>query len=440
MAIRSICYSIRVLNPHFRSSLNSFSKAKSFHLSLYKPKFGRKFQTKVNVLSANGQTSGGSNHRKVSLVGWLALGLSAGGLAIAQLKRSEAVPEPSKLKKELAQKEKSEHGNIIVLVGASSVGKSTIISALRQIDPQMVEEGSDLSGANYMYEFMEKNHERYGVSKEDWEHLHSVLVPRRDHWHIHEAVSKKEGTKASDYDFKPGVAKEDQERAIRTAVRLNRPVDEEARLVDSDAVTMKKVLEHSKSGVNSVFDIMEIDKVSQHPVSQIASLKTVFVYCPFNTLAERITERNRKALSGEIDLSEVRSGSFPLMQYGGLVRPRESTDHANMVIDTVTRKSIEDTLDANFSGWIEAKSKTASAEERDDLCKMAQDGRLNQQRIKDKTALLRAFGFADSDPLGKAIELVPRKKYDMYIDTSDPTLGATSLERGKSAAKKILEA
>jgi putative ribosome biogenesis GTPase RsgA len=44
---------------------------------------------------------------------------------------------------------RSWNGNVIVLAGGSSAGKSTIINALKSLDRGMVEEGSDLTGANF---------------------------------------------------------------------------------------------------------------------------------------------------------------------------------------------------------------------------------------------------------------------------------------------------
>ncbi|EFB40316.1 hypothetical protein [Parachlamydia acanthamoebae] len=54
----------------------------------------------------------------------------------------------------------------------SSVGKSTIINALREFKHDIIEENADLVGGKRMYEFMEDNYSKFGVPKEDWENLH----------------------------------------------------------------------------------------------------------------------------------------------------------------------------------------------------------------------------------------------------------------------------
>lgn len=330
-------------------------------------------------------------------------------------------------------------GSVVVLVGGSSAGKSTIVNALKNFDKGMLEEGSDLTGANFIYEFMAKNHERFGVSNEDWEHLHSVFVPRKDHWHIHEAVSREMAAKADAYDFRPGISVEDQERAMRTAKALNGPVCEFAERTSKmvDNIVMNKVLEHAKKGKNAVFDILDVDKVIDHPISEHAHVKSVLVFCPFGKLAERLAERNRKAFAGEIDLSEVRAGVFPMLQYTELVRARQLSDDDEDVIDTVTREGVEKDFDVTFNAGIEAMKRTPDGLK--DLARMGEEhGGLSAKRDREKQMILSAFGFTKEDPPEKSIELVARKKYDLRIDTSDPTLGATPVERGNAAAKRIL--
>lgn len=331
-------------------------------------------------------------------------------------------------------------GSVVVLAGGSSAGKSTIVNALKSFDKGMVEEGSDLTGANFIYEFMGKNHLRFGVSNEDWEHLHSVLVPRKDNWHIHEAVSREIEAKADAYDFKEGTSLEDRERAIKTAKALHGPVCEFAERTSKvvDSIVMDKVLEHAKSGKNAVFDILDIDKVADHPISQHTHIKSVLVYCPFGKLSERLAERNRKALSGEIDLSEIRAGVFPLLQYSELVRARQLSDHDEDVIDTVTREGVEKDFDATFDAGIEAMKRTPDGLK--DLGRIEKEpGGVSAKRDREKQMILTALGFTESDAPEKSIELVARKQYDLRIDTSDPSLGSTPVERGNAAAKRILK-
>jgi len=327
-------------------------------------------------------------------------------------------------------------GSAVVLAGGSSAGKSTIIKALKNLDSRIVEEGSDLTGANSIYEFMETNHGQFGVTEEDWRHLHEVLEPRPDHWHIHEAVSKEMGANPTTYGFKPGTSAEDQERAIKTAGKLHGPVDECAKRTSeiADDLILNKVLGAVKSGKHVAFDMCNMDKIAQHPISQRTRIKSVFVYCPFDKLTERLAERNRKAIAKEIDPSEVRAGTFPLIQYAELVRPKQPTDRQEDVIETVNLAMVKKRFHETFDAAIEVMKKTPEGLVA--LGKM--EGGLQAKRAREEQTLLTAFGFTKDDPDTRSIDLVTRRQYDLRIDTSDPQLGTTPAERANTAALRIL--
>jgi hypothetical protein len=356
-------------------------------------------------------------------------------LEIEDMKEASIGETHSVVLDELGIKEKKEMGDVIVLVGHSSGGKSTIINAIKEFEPKRGEEGSDLTGANYIYEFMEKNHEKHGVSNDDWEHLHSVLIPRKDNWHIHEAVSKEEGTNAEEYGFKPNTSIVDQTRAIKTAAALRGPVNEFVAISckDIDDIVMNKVLEQAKLGQDTVFDILDVDKVASHPLSKEVRVKSVLVYCPFHTLSERVAGRNRKAIESG-NLQEVRAGTFPLAQFAELFGPRQLSNRDEDVIDTVTRQTVEEDFDSNYDAGIEDMRRRNPEEAK----RMTLDGSFERDRVRGKKELLTSLGFTELDPPHKSIELVPRKKYDVRIDSSDSSLGTTTEEKGRTAAKRIL--
>lgn len=296
-------------------------------------------------------------------------------------------------------------GRAIVLVGASSAGKSTIIHSLRTLDKEMLEEGADLTGAHFIYEFMNQNYHRYGVSKSDWEHLHNVLVPRSDQFHIHDAVS------GNLYQFRPDASPEDHIRAKQTGDKLRGPVLKFAELTGPSSmdVAIHHALDITQKDGSVAFDTLNIEDVMSHPYSQQTQLTSVFVFCPFNKLTERLAERNRKALSGETGLNEKRIGTFPFTQYATLVRPKKPTDSEDQVIDHVTKKQAIAAYHSNS----------------------------NKDEIPQEE-FLTAFGFDPADPEDRMISFVPRKTYDMIVDTSDPKFGSTPAERGDAIAKAIL--
>jgi hypothetical protein len=329
-------------------------------------------------------------------------------------------------------------GSVVVLDGGSTAGKSSIVNALLQLDSGMHEEGSDLTGANFIYEFMATNLEQFAVSKKDWQHLHSVLEARPNNWHIHEAVAIEKGADPSTYGFKEGTSVEDQERAIKTALKLHGPVSAFAENVPKilDDVILQKVQENVKTGTNVTLDMHDINKIIEHPIGQHAQIKSVFVYCPFEKLSERIAERNRKALSGEIDLSELRPGTFPLIQYAELLRPKKEGDDDLDSVETLTLGTVKEHFRATFDATIEVLKRTPEGRAQVKRIEESEAG-IEGKRSKEEQDLVKAFGFTKEDSDSKSIELVPRKQYDLRIDTS-MLPGSSPAERAHTAAKIIL--
>ncbi len=250
------------------------------------------------------------------------------------------------------------NGRVIALIGGSSAGKSTIIKALRDLDRGMIEEGPDITGARFIYDYMEQNHEQFGVSREDWDHLHAVLVPKEENWHIHDAVMI--GESLPNEAFKTGTSIVDRKHVFKTAEALQKPV---LKVVESTGslqgqIVLDRSLRHSKKGSNVVFDILDIDEVRSHPIAKQTQMMAVLVYCPFDKLTERLAERNHKALSGETGLNEVRAGTFPFIQYAELIRPKQPNDSENDVIDRVTKRAAIDAIEQNFDAGIEVLRKT----------------------------------------------------------------------------------
>lgn len=109
------------------------------------------------------------------------------------------------------------NGRVIIIGGHSTAGKTTIINAIMKLDPNQSELGIDITPPRSIYEYLEKNHTKFGVSDEDWQHLHSVLVPRDENYHIHDAVD--EGL----FEFRNQASEADKDRAKNTAEKLREP-------------------------------------------------------------------------------------------------------------------------------------------------------------------------------------------------------------------------
>ncbi len=322
-------------------------------------------------------------------------------------------------------------GRLIVVCGPSSVGKTTLTKALRKLDPGMIEENADVIGCKRMYKFMQDNYTKWGVTKEDWDNLHNVLVAGDDDYHSHILNA------AENIDlctFKREASPVACQRAADTAKALQLPVYKEAYEQPHDDVTlvMDTILDHLSRGHDAVFDCFIADKFEGHALSkQKESVKSVLVYCPFHTLTVLIAKRNQEARD-QRKYTEIRASVHPLFQYAELFRKKGPTDTAEK-IGTITREQVEKDFDENFNAWV--KNEKERGVKSKEIEQKEKDGSIEKERAAGKADLLRAFGFEDTD---ESIDLVPRKKYDDCIDVTAFRDEVTIEERATINAKRIL--
>ena len=117
-------------------------------------------------------------------------------------------------------------------------------------------------------------------------------------------------------------------------------------------------------------------------------------------------------------------------------QPKQPNDSESDVIDRVTKRAAIDAFEKKFDAGIQILRKTPNGLE--ELQRMEKEEDLASRKIREKKKFLTAFGFTESDPLEKSLDFVPEKKYDQLIDTSSPSLGASPIERGNTAAMRIL--
>lgn len=315
--------------------------------------------------------------------------------------RDSGIGEISRRSIDNEPKEAKPLGDVTVLVGTSSVGKSSIIAALREYEPDLEESGPDLAGFQTVLAFLETQEI---VPQEDYQFLKSVLAPKNNDIQILDAIS------GGKYFFKEGVSTEEKEKAISIAQKLKESTDEFAKAMDIETIMLNKVLAYSEAGKPAIFDTLFVDNVLKHNISK-APIKTVLVYCPFHELTNRLEKRNKEALEKD-ELSEIRPGPKPLFQFAELFGPKQDPTDKGMV---VTRKEVEEDFDTNFNAWVDIEVipswKDLSKEERE-----IEAQKIESKRVEDKEKLLQALGF--TDPKILKVELVPRKKYDGSIDTS----------------------
>lgn len=318
-------------------------------------------------------------------------------------------------------------GTVIALIGTSSVGKTTIINAIKSLDPKREELGVDRRVDAKVYKYLAKHYKEHGILEEDWNHLHKVLVPEKGEDHIHNVIQFEK------YNFKLGTSEEDQKRARATGLALSVPVEKWMKKhSDTDFAKhfMHKSLELAKKGQDVIFDVVCSIDFKQDPLSEGLSVKTVLVHCPFLVLSERIRERNRQAVESG-NLGDIRAGVFPLIQFGQIYGPRKEADTDADVIDTVTKGMIETEFNLHFDAGVE-NDKMRNPKE-------PIPGDIETTRTLEREKLLTALGFKPSDSPEATMELTPRQRCDFRINTADPSLGITIEEQGRTAAGRILE-
>ena len=178
-------------------------------------------------------------------------------------------------------------GDILVLAGTSTAGKSSIISSLKQIKDRLVH-GLDTQSYEMAFAYLKTDHH------EDYAFLNSVLMPKKHEMHLMHAILW------SIYVFKPDVSEENQARAKEKGNYLNPLVQKAIRGIPlrRETLMLDRVLTFSINGYNSILDVIEIDSIFQHLINRRyhAPLRMALVYCPFRLLTERIVERTEKLL------------------------------------------------------------------------------------------------------------------------------------------------
>lgn len=212
----------------------------------------------------------------------------------------------------------SPKGHILIVGGHSTAGKTTFINKIMEKNSDHNELGIDITPPRIIYDYLGDRDtlKEFGVSVADWKHLHEVLVPREENYHIHDAVDE------GKFQFLEDVSEEDKSRAKETAEKLRPPCRKFIEtLPRSDILVMNKASELVAKGKNVIMDTVNIDKLDQHPLHE-EQVTTVLVYCKLNTLAQRVKTRTLEALaSGHPE--NIRAGTFPLDQWVEVFGPRK---------------------------------------------------------------------------------------------------------------------
>jgi energy-coupling factor transporter ATP-binding protein EcfA2 len=262
-------------------------------------------------------------------------------------------------------------GDIIIFLGTSTAGKSTLIRVLKKLDPRRLDFSLD-----YRYWKAVANGIK-NTAFSQYKHLISVV----EHEDVAKIVMCNDRIK-----FKVNT-NEQQRCEIEKSAKLLREKRQEFRknFFSVADETFDEVILNSIKGIPTVIDITQPELLTQFFCKNFcAPIRIILTFCSLQQLSTRIVNRNEKALTdGEFS---NRRNFFPLLQYSDLYKKKELQDE--FVLEILTREQ---------AGQIFEKHALES-----------------QRPLKEK--FLQKLGFSTYNL--QAVEIVPHfNKYDMIIDT-----------------------
>lgn len=317
-----------------------------------------------------------------------------------------------------SNQEQHEWGEVIVLLGTSTAGKSTIIAEMLKQKPEMLEKGVDLAFDQIPMAYLNENH------ADELDYLNrviefddadkSVRAPLLDYILFNKKVN-----------FKVGISEEDKGHYRQIIAHLEKSLTVS---VPGETVIPKmldQILLSSQKGTSVVFDVLNIKEIAEHELlKKHPTLKLALVYLPFETLAERITIRNHEAVQ-ESNLGNARPGIFPLMQFAKIFRPAKEGEE---VIQTLSLKDATHAIDTAYQSGKSYFEKFSPEN----------ISRLDQDNTEMRGKILKKLGFEEGDSPDKTVSLTPRfNGYHMLVSTTSS--GKTKEETVQESVKTIFK-
>lgn len=291
-------------------------------------------------------------------------------------------------------------GDIVVLVGTSTAGKTSIIKALTRMDGRK-EDGVDLRCLDIDLKALNSHNPR------EVQLLISVFKKPTD-----VALAILDG----DRSWKEGVT-EDQKKQAEEAIKVVKDMidsftPEQMKNIQKlwanlELEMLDDAFEYARRGGNIIFDAMNIDALVQQALQRNfnGSMRIILTYCPFYLLTSRMEKRNQQALeSGE--LSNQRIGTFPLIQFSELYTQKTDDQKG---LERLTREQVTKAFDENFDRKVNVDRKKEG--------KVPSEVEIRKEKNKQCAKLLHNLGFKENVD---EVEIAPKHKsyYIGYIDTS----------------------
>lgn len=308
-------------------------------------------------------------------------------------------------------------GDIVILIGTSTAGKTSIIKALKELEPNRLEDGGDLRNQTRPAIFL-KILKKY--SPVDIEILSNLIEDPLD-GNIADAINDKAtcGVVAERL-WKKGISNEEKmkgdEAIKRILVRIDSRTDEE-KINQINAFEniipemFDDAFEHSRRGENIILDVLNIDLLAQQVLNRNFNgpLRAILTFCPFALLSSRMEERNKEALEKEDGNDRI--GVFPLEQFSELYTQKEE---GQTTLEKLEREDVTKVFEKNYAEGVTAK--LLKSEDKDEAL----------------AVFLKNLGFKEGVD---EVEIAPRNQefYHAIVDTRESTVEiAKKISKGTS--------
>lgn len=355
-------------------------------------------------------------------------------------------------------------GRIFVLLGHSTAGKTSIIKELRKEHPEWIESGMDMyfpmMEVAYLREQAPELYQRIALAIEpadigralgdvvSWKSAVPKAVQEDALAALEEAkkivfdhpsrdanmVNQREpelyakmalGLEHRDIAYalfgnepprwKPGITAEVQKEAqaaLEEAKSKGRaiPMVEE----EYERIMEEEVIEQAMGGGSVIFDPYDEEAFLARMIEKnnYVPLKMGLAYCPFPDLADRVAQRNRKALAtGNLD--DYRNPLAPLQQFCDFYRPAKDGE---TVLDTLHRAEVERIFEEAFQQQTDYfLSEARKQPPHPPLLPTADErySRLMQEHDSLKMDMLTKLGF--TDPGVTEVKITPSRKSIDYL-------------------------
>lgn len=296
-------------------------------------------------------------------------------------------------------------GDIVVLVGTSTAGKTSIIKALQELEPDRLEDGGDLRSYFTSLKVMTK------YNPNEIEILSKLMKNPLD---IPKAIGSKE------FSWKTGITPQEKLEAEEAIQRIQKTGDafspKEKEEIDgafknSEFEMFDDAFERSRRGGDTIFDILNIDALARHLLTRNFNgpIRPILIYCPFHVLSSRMEKRNKEAMeSGEF--SNQRIGEFPLMQFSELYTQKGKRQAP---FERLSREQVTQAFNENFDNGTNANRETARIEGR----KFPSEKELSKEKAESLANFLANLGFKDGIDV---VEVAPKNQdsYTLFINSS----------------------